>query len=133
KAQREVAPAQPDDPDAESAKASVTLHLKTADGSPPPKSATVDVHVSASRSSSSTGLGDVKAAPDITCKVRPGNVEIVVEADGFAPAFVEPFRADPAAKLGPFDVTLERGFVSVIRLAGDQGEPLPKAKLEGGI
>jgi hypothetical protein len=133
KAQQEVAPAQPDNSDAESGKATVTLHLKTADGSPPPKKAAVDVHVSAARSSSSTSLGDVKAAPDLICKVRPGNVEMVVEAEGYAPAFVEPFRADPAAKLGPFDVTLERGFTSVIRLAGDQGEPLPKARLEGGI
>src|SRR5438132_5564938 len=70
KAQHEVAPAQSDDSD--SAQATVTLHLKPADGSAPPKLAELNVHVSANRSSSSTGLGDVKAAPDITCKVRPG-------------------------------------------------------------
>src|SRR5437016_1496455 len=76
-AQHEISPPAPEDLDAPSVQASVTLRLKTPDGAPPPKSASVEAYISSPRHNSARSLGDLKG-PEIKFKIRPGNVELMV-------------------------------------------------------
>lgn len=57
----------------------------------------------------------------------------MVTSDQYAPAVVGPFRGEPGGRIDDVKITLRRGFVGRLRLVDEQGRPLPKVKVQGGL
>lgn len=103
--------------------------VRTDDGSPLP--ATLDyVNIQAHSPHASTGYS-AKVGPDgcFQQEVAGGEVLVVVEANGYAPAGAGPLKANAAGALPEVELVLRHGFNTEVRLTDGSGKPVPAVKV----
>jgi beta-lactamase regulating signal transducer with metallopeptidase domain len=105
--------------------------IETEDGQPVPKKTELETYTQTPRGSASGMAGQV--GPSFKTRVGPGAIWLMVTSDQYAPAVVGPFRGEPGGRIDDVKITLRRGFVGRLRLVDEQGRPIPRIKVQGGL
>jgi beta-lactamase regulating signal transducer with metallopeptidase domain/uncharacterized GH25 family protein len=108
---------------------SVSVHLRTADGSPLPDRRNVLIHSSERNGS---GIYPTQVAKDgrATKKVRAGRIWVEAEVEGFAPAVAGPFDGMVTNQIDAGEIILDRGFEVSLQLSDtDSGAAITNAAL----
>lgn len=111
--------------------------IATWDGRPLLKDTNIMVHSKRPGWSSSSGIGLSKNGPftyagPFEYSAEFGEISIMVDADGYAPAMAGPFSAKPGGLLTGINITLEDGFGARIKVTDPNGAPVEAARLVGG-
>ena len=112
-------------------KVTISGTIETEDGQPVPKQTSMESGTESPRGNASAMLGEV--GPSFTVRVSPGAIGLMVTSDQYAPAVVGPFKGEPGGEIRDVKIMLRRGFVGRLKIVDEQGRPIPKAWVSGGI
>ncbi len=98
---------------------------------------TVSIHSRYRRGPVSSGGGYVGTVGSsdgkFSASVGDGDITVVVDWEGYAPALVGPLPSSAADQLKDLDVVLSRGFTGNVRLVAPDGEPVATAALKASL
>ncbi|UCG46333.1 MAG: M56 family metallopeptidase, partial [Phycisphaerales bacterium] len=111
--------------------------VRTHDGRPLTKNASIKVHWERPRHSGSAEIGvgpwdrfDESGA--FSYRAEYGSIILLASAEGYAPAFAGPFEAEPGGAVSDIEIVLTDGFEGRIKVVDDRDNPVAGARLTGG-
>lgn len=119
----------------------IKINVRTEDGQPVPKKLRIASTYSARKNSTSSysgsgtvvaGIDEGQAVYETSMKLPHCQFVIGGSAPGYAPFAIAPRTVYEEADAAPIEIILTKGFVATIVVLGEDGKPLPGAKLSGG-